>query len=441
MLVLVGTSALGTIVLPLVAEQHNLFRHLLAHATAAAMSGIFAAGCFLSLQGILLNTVGEGIFRRITPVLQGASIMVLLAILLLNPTISASLKVLLTSGSPAVRYFPPFWFLGVYERMMGGPASPQIFHLLARTGCYAVLLVIGCTLLTYPLAYRRRVRQLIEGARAADSSLRSSTATDGLLHTAVLRLPQQRAIFHFINQTILRYQRQRVMLALYGGLCIALAVSAMLVLRVGSGHIRPALLPAGIRAAIPILIFWTIAGLCSVVSAPVDRRGAWIFNIILGRAQAEHLSGTRLWITLWSVVVSVGATAVLHLLSPDSLRGEYVMAGQLIVAVGLAFLLSDLFLFSVRKIPFTSVRKSAITDMPLAIVRYVIAFPMFVALTVHFERWIEASTRHLIETALLFAAAHLLLEGAQTQSVRRSTLDMVESEADDFPQSLGLRDA
>jgi hypothetical protein len=113
----------------------------------------------------------------------------------------------------------------------------------------------------------------------------------------------------------------------------------------------------------------------------------------------------------------------------------------LIVAVGLAFLLTDLFLFSVRKIPFTSVRKSAITDMPLAIVRYVIAFPMFVALTVHFEGWIEASTRHLIETALLFAVAHLLLEGAQTQSVRRSTLDMVESEADDFPQSLGLRDA
>jgi hypothetical protein len=440
-LVLAGTSALGTIVLPLVAEQHNLFRHLLAHATAVAMSGVFAAASFLSLQGVLLNTVGENIFRRITPVLQGVSIMVLLAILLLNPTISSSLEVLLTSGSPAVRYFPPFWFLGVYERIMGGPSSPQIFHSLARTGCYALLLVIGCTLLTYPLAYRRRVRQLIEGARAANSSLRSSTATDGLLHTAVLRLPQQRAIFHFISQTILRYQRQRVMLALYGGLCVALAVAGMLVLRVGSGHIRPALLPAGIRAAIPVLIFWTVAGFCSVLSSPVDRRGAWIFNIILGRAQAEHLSGTRLWITLWSAVVSVGAIGALHLLSPDSLRGEHVMAGQLIVAVGLTFLLSDLFLFSVRKIPFTSVRKSAITDMPLAIVRYVIAFPMFVALTVHFERWIEASTRHLIETALLFAAAHLLLQGAQMQSVRRSTLDMVESEADDFPQSLGLRDA
>ena len=169
-LVLGGTSVLGTIFFPLVAEQHNIFRHLLAHITAVTMSGMFAAASFLALQGVLLNTVGEGTFRRMTPLLQGASIMALLAILLLNPTISASLQALLNSGSPAVRYFPPFWFLGVYERIMDGPSAPQIFHSLAWTGCYAVLFVIAATLVTYPLAYRRRVRQLIEGARAVDSS-------------------------------------------------------------------------------------------------------------------------------------------------------------------------------------------------------------------------------------------------------------------------------
>jgi hypothetical protein len=440
-LVLAGTGVLGTVFLPLVAEQHNLFRHLLAHATAVTMSGMFAAASFLALQGVLLNTVGEDIFRRITPVLQGASIMVLLAVLLLNPTLSRLLEALLTSGSPAVRYFPPFWFLGVYERIMGGPSAPQIFHSLAWTACYALLFMIGCALVTYPLAYRRRVRQLVEGSSVSDSSTRSSVAIDGLLHATVLRLPQERAVFHFISQTILRYQRQRVMLALFGGLCVALTLAEMVVLRVSPGHIRPALLSSGIRAAIPIILFWTVAGLRSVLAAPVDRRGAWIFNIILGRPRAEHLSGTRIWITLGTVILSVGAIALLHALSPTSLRVENVVAGQLIVAVGLAFLLSDLFLFSVRTVPFTHLRKSAITDLPLGIVRYCVAFPVFVALAVHFETWIEASTRHLIQTALLFAVAHLLLRGAQMQSVRRSTLDTVASESDEFPQSLGLRDA
>src|ERR1700679_3740157 len=98
-LVLVGTSVLGAVVFPLMAEQPNFFRHVLAHVVAVGMSGSFGAASFLALQGVLLNTVGEGTFRRITPLLQGASIMVLLAILLLTPTISGSLEALLATGS------------------------------------------------------------------------------------------------------------------------------------------------------------------------------------------------------------------------------------------------------------------------------------------------------------------------------------------------------
>jgi len=440
-LVLAGTSAFGTILLPLVAEQHSFLRHLLAHAIAVTMSGVFGAAIFLSLQGVLLNVVGEQIFRRITPVLQGASIMVLLAILLLHPTISASLRPLLGSDSPAVQYFPPFWFLGVYERIMGGPSSEPIFHSLARTGCWAVMLMVVCTLVTYPLAYRRRVRQLIEGARAVDSSLNSYGAIDGLLHATILRRPKQRAVFHFVHQTILRYQRQRVMVALFGGLCVALALSEMVVLHVSRGHVRPGLLATGIRAAIPILVFWIVAGLRAVMSAPVDRRGRWIFSTIAGRPRAEHLSGASIWITLWAVILSLGAIVVLRVLSPGSLHGEHALTGQLIIAVGLAFLLSDLFLYSVRTVPFTHLRPSAITDMPLAIVRYFVVFPIFVAVTVHFESWIEASTKHLIQTALVFAVAHLLLQGAHTQSIERTAVDIEISETDEFPQSLGLRDA
>ena len=52
---------------------------------------------------------------------------------------SRSLEPLLTSGAPAIRLFPPFWFLGIYERLLLGPSAPAIFHELARIGCYALL--------------------------------------------------------------------------------------------------------------------------------------------------------------------------------------------------------------------------------------------------------------------------------------------------------------
>lgn len=439
-LVLVGTSALGIIFLPMIAEQPNFLRHLFSHVVAVMMSGTFAATAFLALQGVLLNTVGERVFRRITPLIQGASVMLLLAILLLYPTISGSLEPLLTSGSPAILYFPPFWFLGIYERIVAGPSAPLIFHTFARTGCYALLCMLACTLLTYPLAYRRRVRQLIEGASAVNAPSRTAAPIHRLLHGTILRLPSQRAIFHFISQTVLRYQRQRVMLAMFGGLSIALTLAQMVVLRVAPGHIRPGLLPGGIRSAVPIMAFWSVVGLWSALSAPVDRRGAWIFGVLIGRPRSGHLAGTRIWITLWTLIVSLGTALLLHAISPASMKTHHITAGQLIVAVGVSLLLSDFFLFPIRTLPFTHLHRGSITDLPLMVVRYFVVFPLIVAIVVHYEAWIEASTSHLVKTLLLLAAVHFLLQGAHVQSHQQSTLDTPPDENDEFPQRLGLRD-
>jgi hypothetical protein len=439
-LVLLGTSALGAIFLPLIAEQSNLLRHLFSHAAAVTMSGVFAATAFLTLQGVLLNTVGERVFRRITPLLQGASVMLLITILLLFPTLSRSLGPMLLSGSPAVRYFPPFWFLGVYERLLAGPSALPVFHELARIGCYALLIMLACTLLTYPIAYRRRVRQVIEGASAVASSHRAAALIHYVLHSTVLRYPPQRAIFHFISQTVLRSQRQRVMLAMLGGLGIALSLAEILILRVANGHIRPALLPGGIRSAIPIMAFWTVIGLRSVLSAPVDRRGSWLFSVLIGRPRSGHLVGTRIWITLWALLVSLGTALCLHALSPASLKTPRITAGQLVVAFGISFLLADILLFSVHTIPFTHLHRGAITDLPLAVVRYFVFFPIFVAVVVGKETWIEASTTHLLATLLMFIAAHILLRRALAHFLAQSTLDTPPDETEEFPQRLGLRD-
>jgi hypothetical protein len=440
-LVLFGTSILGILFLPLVAELPNFLGHLLAHSMAIFASGMFAAATFLALQGILLNIVGENIFRRITPLLQGMSIMFLLAILLLHPTLSRSVEPLLTSGAPAVRLFPPFWFLGIYERLLVGPSAPAIFHELASTGCYALLVALACTVFTYPLAYRRRVRQLIEGGSTIDTPSRTAAPFQRVLQATILRIPAQRAIFHFISQTILRAQRQRVMLAMYGGLGIALTLSNMLVFRVGGGHVHPVLLPSGIRSAIPVMVFWTVAGLRSVLASPIDRRGAWLFRIIIGRPNAGHLAGTRIWVTLWAAVIGLTTAIVLHALSPESLQSGLTTLNQLLIAIGISFLLTDIFLFSVRSVPFTHLRKSSITDLPLVIVRYVVLFPLLVAILVHNETWIEASALHLLKAFFFLVAAHVLLLKTHARSLLQSTLDTPPDEADEFPQRLGLRDS
>jgi hypothetical protein len=443
-LVLIGTSVPGLFFYPWLTEVPHFGRTLLAHAVAASMSGTFAAATFLALQGILLNTVGERVFRRITPVLQGGSIMLLLVVLLLYPTLSHSIEPLLRSQAGTVRWFPPFWFLGVYERILHGPTALPAFDELARMGWRGLMLMLSAVVLTYPLAYRRRVRQIVEGASRNDRAGRVIAPLGGLLHVAVLRLPAQRAVFHFASQTILRAQRQRVMLALYGGLALALALANMVVLHVGtgagSGHMRISLLPYGIRAAVPILAFWTVIGLGSVVSAPIDRRGAWVFRVVIGRPGAEHLTGTRRWITMGALLVVMAAAILLHAVSPAAMRTPLIFGCQLLVALGSSLLLADLRLFQVRTIPFTHLRTSSITDFPLMILRYFVLFPLFVAVVVGQEQWIEASLAHLLKSLLLVAAIHLLLLMAHARGLAQSTLSTPPEEGEEFPMSLGLRD-
>jgi hypothetical protein len=440
-LVQFGTSILGNLFFPMVAEQFNFIRHIFSHFIAVSMSGMFAATSFLSLQGILLNTVGEKIFRRVTPLIQGASIMLLLVILLLCPAIAGSLQALLTSGSAAIRYFPPFWFLGIYESLLGGSSAPPIFPILARNGCYAVLILLACTLVTYPLAYRRRVRQLIEGSAASSATGSTNALIRRVLHATILRQPPQRAVFHFISQTILRAQRQRITLAMFGGLSVAIALAQMVVFAVEPGHVHTTLLPQGIRSAVPIMIFLTVIGLRSAVVAPVDRRGSWLFSVIIGSPRSRHLAGTGIWITLSALVIGVATALSLHTLSPETLKIPRVTAGQILVAGGLSLLLSDIFLFSIRTIPFTHLRRGSVNDLPLAVVRYFVLFPFFVAIVVDQEAWIEASAAHLFITLVLFAAAHALLERAHAQLLTQSALDVPPNEADEFPQGLGLRDS
>ena len=440
-LVLLGTSFLGSVFFPLVAGLPSLGRHLLAHSVAVMMSGTFAAATFLAVQGILLNTVGERVFRRITPFLQGGSIMLLLAVLLLYPTLSHSLRPLLTSNIAAVRWFPPFWFLGIYERLLQGPSALPIFSQLARTSCSALLLMLGTVVLTYPLAYRRRVRQIIEGASTIETPSRTAAPFRHLLHATILRNPAQRAIFHFVSQTIVRTPRQRVMLALYGGLAFALTLSNMVVLRIAAGRLLPSLLPYGIRAAVPILAFWSVLALSAVVSATIDRRGAWLFRVLIGRPGPNHLAGTRIWITLWALAIGLAAVLLLHTVSPASMKTPLVAAGQLLVAIGAPLLLADVTLFPVRTIPFTHLHTSSITDFPLMIVRYFVLFPFFVMIVVQQESWIEASPAHLLKALALLAVAHSTLLMAHAHTLRQGTLETPPDEGDEFPQRLGLRDA
>jgi glucan phosphoethanolaminetransferase (alkaline phosphatase superfamily) len=140
------------------------------------------------------------------------------------------------------------------------------------------------------------------------------------------------------------------------------------------------------------------------------------------------------------MLISTTTALGLHVLSPAELRTPLVTAGQVLVAIGISLLLTDLCLYPIHVIPFTHLNTSSITDFPLMVVRYFVLFPFFVFIVVHQERWIEASLVHLLVTAAIITIAHLFFLKAHHRALRQSTLQTPPEESDEILQRLGLCD-
>ena len=151
---------------------------------------------------------------------------------------------------------------------MEGPSALPIYTQLVQTGCLALLLATGLAALAYPIAYLRRVRQLVIGPSTHAARRWVARPLHAMINATLVRHTVRRAVFHFISETLLRVQRYRIYLVLYGGVGLSVVTAAILRLPVVHQQIRAEVSSDGIRAAVGIMAFWTIAGLRMAFVSP-----------------------------------------------------------------------------------------------------------------------------------------------------------------------------
>jgi hypothetical protein len=245
---LFDANALAALALPEAIDPPSLLYFLAGHVLAVAAGGIFAAACIVATQAALLFAFGERVFRKMSLLLQGGILAALLLMLLLFPVYSSATPVMLQSGEPLAFFFPPYWFLGVYQRLLGGSNALPIYTQLAEIGCAATLGAIAIAVFIYPFAYRCRVQALVEGAHARSRHNPLASPINWLLHATAVRPPLRRAVFHFISQTLTRVLRYRIYLVLYGSVGAAVVAATVLRFEVPHGRLRIEFSTLGIRA-------------------------------------------------------------------------------------------------------------------------------------------------------------------------------------------------
>src|ERR1019366_1975239 len=108
-----------------------IWRLIAVHAARVLGAGTLVALSIASVQGVLINLLTARGFRQVSPWVQMALMGGRFAVLFLTPLSCASIRPLVESHSPLLRWFPPFWFLGLYLDMLPGQPAGPVFHELA----------------------------------------------------------------------------------------------------------------------------------------------------------------------------------------------------------------------------------------------------------------------------------------------------------------------
>ena len=379
---LVAANLCGLILIPL-GSGHHIFRHFLGHATAILCGGIAAMLAITTIEGLAICMLPESWFRKTMPVLQTLLVSGLLLMAFCLPYLALQLPGIFTHDLRFTLFFPPLWYLALYECIIGGPTATQNAWVLARLSVYSLVGLMMLMCFIYPAAWAKRKRTALEGTRAKNSSGGAGFAS--LLHRAVLRTPQERALFHFITQTISRISRYHVYIAVYFGAGLAICIASAMEIELRGERFHFVASTAGLHAAIPLLLFWLIIGLRGAFLLPADLSARWIFRMVPVKPSIA-VSVAKTWVQVCSLPVVLVVIGVLALQG----WGHRLLLIQFVFGVVSAILLTEASFLFHGSIPFTRPRLPGRTSLPLTLAIFLFSLPAFLAAVLWLEKIAEA---------------------------------------------------
>ena len=249
--------------------------------------------------------------------------------------------------------------------------------------------------------HRRLMRLALEGRDSAGRTGRVIAPLLRRLSDLPWRRPVERAAFEFTLRTLLRSRTHGMLMALYVGVAVALVVSGLIPVMLRQGLAGFAEPDVGLLSGPLVLAFFTLAGLRVVVAIPVEPKANWIIRLLEPADRAAASTGVR------NAFLVCGALPPTLLAAAGAalLWGPWAAFVHGTVCAVMTWLLAELLLLGLGKLPFTSTyypgRGRLRTRWPL----YLIAFTNYCFTTASVELLFLSSPAHLVPFAVLGAIA------------------------------------
>jgi hypothetical protein len=362
-----------------------------AHGVTVLASSAFAFLLLVALEGVLLNVLSVRWFRKTSAYVQGAMVFVLLWLFFLFPHIAGSVARLKAQNSPVLYAFPPVWFLGLNETLLG--SRDAVFLALARRAEIGLGLVAIVAALAYTAAYRRHVRRTLEAVEGGSSTRTAMHDRISWIKTRiadrVAPASVERAVLAFIGKTLARSEKHRIALAAYAGVGFALSAQVLSAQRNRDGWL-----------SLPLVLgFFLLSGMRFIFTIPSELQANWMFRVSDTDKQRPALNGTR------TAMQWLGVAPLFAVLFPIYfvLWSPGVALAHLLFSVTISLLLIEVLVMEFRKIPFTCSYPAGKANIPLLWLAYWTAFLLYALYMANLESWMVKHPRRLIPFYLIAA--------------------------------------
>jgi len=379
------------------------FLHVgISHISTVLLASLFSFFAVFALVGLMMLLVPKRIFPALSIFVRVVLVISLLTEFLSNLFLQLFAGRLPGRAASLGRLLPSFWFLGIYEKMLG-IAKPGMAA-LGRQALLALAVAIVVALAAYMLCYRRYFLRISEALETIGSGRRTfQVRLPEWLATRLFRSPFERACSSFAFKVLSRSEQHLMFFGAY------LGFGLVMVAQTAVGGVTPGMggpLPTAAYLSVPLMVaFFIISGLRFVFDIPAALHANWLFRIAVEAPKPEP---RRVALRLMLLAVLPWEVALLMPLTAFWFGWETAVA-HTAITVALTLLFANAILLRFRKIPFTCSTQPEVKQLIFRILGSVFAVLIIVPMLAELEHWMLIDPIRLIGFAFALAGCRYWL--------------------------------
>jgi hypothetical protein len=391
-------------------------QYLAAQAVSLFLSTLFIFTSSITLHAVFLLIFPQKVLRIASRFTQLSLILLLLCAFFSG----GKADQFIAQGNGLIYLLPPFWFLGLYETMIGHHGA--VIASLAKMACTAVTISSFLSIVTYTASYQSSMRKGFQSAGVASYPItRIKKIWAWLLHKSCLKQSIERASFHFVAQTAFRRQEHMLYWGSFVAVGAAFVYSDLYAIKSGS-IVDPSKHLTTLLSSPLIMSFFILVGLRFIFTVPADLQANWVFKIIDKHLLERSFSGVHKFMLAAVLIPLLVVFAPCYLV----IWPPRMVLGHIVYALILSLILIELLLFEFIKLPFACSYLPGKAKIILLWPLYVLTCYVYSYGMTFVERWVLGGIGRYLAFVLVSGAVLFFLNRRSALFIKQNSAILFE---------------